>query len=79
MLTISDEDVKKTGFTEAELRVEIAVMLYEQNKFTLGQAAAFANLSQWEMQQIIGQRGIYVHYDVEDFHHDLKNLGIPVQ
>lgn len=76
MLTISDIEIKKTGLTELELRVEIAVMLYVQNRFTLGQAAEFAGISQWEMQKIIGDRGIFVHYDVAEFHEDLKNLGI---
>jgi len=42
-LIIPDEIIHKTNLTEKELKVEISVMLFEENKFTLGQASDFSN------------------------------------
>lgn len=60
--------------SEAELRWEIAVLLFEQEKITLGTASQFAGMNQLEFQQILGKRKISIHYGVEEFRQDLKTL-----
>jgi predicted HTH domain antitoxin len=65
--------------SEAEMLVEIAVKLFQQDRLTLGQAAAFAGLTQFEMQRVLSARQIPLHYGAEDLEHDLatakKRLG----
>lgn len=60
--------------TEAEMRQEIAVMLFQQEKLTLAQASRFANMHRVAFQHLLASRHIPVHYDVEDFEQDIKNL-----
>jgi predicted HTH domain antitoxin len=43
-LTVSDELLQTAHLSEAELLREIAVTLFQQDRLTLGQAAAFAGL-----------------------------------
>lgn len=44
MLLIDDKTLKETKLTEAELRREIALMLYRTGKLPLAKAARFAGL-----------------------------------
>ncbi len=59
---------------EADLRTEIAISLFQQERITLGTASQLAGLHQIEFQQLIASRGICVHYDVEDLEQDLTSL-----
>ncbi|NJL19703.1 MAG: UPF0175 family protein [Leptolyngbyaceae cyanobacterium SM1_3_5] len=73
-IVISDEIVIATRMTEAEIRLEIAVMLFQKEKLTLAQAARFARIHRVAFQHTLASRHIPVHYDVEDFEQDIKNL-----
>jgi len=73
-LEIPDDIVRATHLTPDELRVEIAVMLFERDRLTLGQASILAGKKQPEFQQVLAGRKISLHYDVEDFRKDLQTL-----
>lgn len=60
--------------TEADLRTELAITLFQQERVTLGTASQIAGMHQMEFQQLIGSRGICIHYDVAEFEEDLQNL-----
>jgi len=60
--------------TEAEMRQEIAVMLFEREKLTLAQASRFAGLHRVAFQHLLASRRIPIHYGLEDFEKDLENL-----
>ena len=60
--------------SEADLRTELAISLFQQERITLGTASQLAGLHQIEFQQLIASRGICVHYDVEDLEQDLQSL-----
>ncbi|NCQ71468.1 MAG: UPF0175 family protein [Microcystis aeruginosa W13-15] len=73
-IDISDEILSATRRTEAEMRLEIAVMLFQKEKLTLAQASRFAGMNRIAFQHLLASRPIPVHYDVEDFEQDIKNL-----
>jgi predicted HTH domain antitoxin len=73
-VVISEDLLYATHLSESELKQEIAVMLFEKDKLTLGQAARFAELSQWRFQHLLASRAIPVHYDVKEFEQDLATL-----
>jgi len=50
------------------------VTLFQQDRLTLGQTAAFAGLTQLEMQRILAARQIPLHYGPEDLDHDLATV-----
>ncbi|PSB27232.1 UPF0175 family protein [Stenomitos frigidus] len=60
--------------TEADLRQELAIALFQQERITLGSASQLAGMHQIEFQRLIASRGINIHYDVDDLKQDLKNL-----
>lgn len=73
-ILISDEILQSARITEAELRQEIAVMLFRQERFTLGQASRFAEMSQLQFQRLLGSRHIALHYDLAELQEDVKSL-----
>jgi len=73
-LVIPDEILQSTHMSEKELSQEIAVLLFQKEKLTLGQASQLAGVSQWQFQQLLASRHIPVHYDVAEFEEDLKTL-----
>ena len=73
-LTISDEFLQTAKTSEAELKLEIAIVLFQQEKITLGTASQFAGMNQLEFQRILGSRQIPIHYGSEDLHQDLQTL-----
>lgn len=73
-VVIPDEILHTARMTEAELKQEIAVMLFEKEKLTLGQASHLAGMNQLQFQHLLASRQIPVHYDVEDLEADIKTL-----
>jgi predicted HTH domain antitoxin len=73
-ITILDEILTTTRMTEAEMQQEIAVMLFQKEKLTLAQASRFSGMNRIAFQHLLASRQIPVHYDVEDFEQDIKNL-----
>ncbi|HHY58272.1 MAG TPA: UPF0175 family protein [Chloroflexi bacterium] len=57
--------------TPAELRVELAVQLYEQRRLAIGHARELAGMSLWQFRQLLASRGIAPHYDVSDLDEDM--------
>jgi predicted HTH domain antitoxin len=73
-IVISDELLTATRMTDAEMRQEIAVLLFQKEKFTLAQASRFAGVNRIAFQHLLASRQIPIHYGVEDFEQDIKNL-----
>ncbi len=73
-LAIPDDFLRTAHITEADLKLEIAILLFQQEKITLGTASQFADMNQLEFQRILGSRKIPIHYGVEDFRQDLRTL-----
>jgi predicted HTH domain antitoxin len=60
--------------TASELAQEIAILLYQKEKLTLGQASRLAQMSQLQFQLVLASRQIPIHYDVAEFEADLQTL-----
>jgi predicted HTH domain antitoxin len=73
-LVIPDEVLDAARMSAAELAQEIAILLYQKEKLTLGQASRLAEMSQLQFQFLLASRQIPVHYDVAEFEVDLKTL-----
>lgn len=73
-LIISDEIVKASGLSEEKLLTEVILMLFQQDKITLGKAAELLNISQISFQKLMGERRINIHYDVEELQEDIEHL-----
>ena len=71
---IPDEILQATRMSETELKQEIAILLFQKEKLTLGQASKLAGMNQFLFQHLLASRQIPLHYDVEDLEADLKTL-----
>ena len=73
-LVIPDEVLQSAHMSEADLRREIALMLFRDKRFTLAQASNFADVERIAFQRLLAERQIPMHYDVDDFRQDLATL-----
>ena len=73
-VTIPEGVLASAHITAAELLLELALLLFQQKKLTLGQASRLAGMSQLQFQHLLASRQIPVHYDVVDFEADLRTL-----
>jgi predicted HTH domain antitoxin len=74
-LVISDDVIRASGLSEADLLLEIIILLFQQEKLSLGKASEILGMPQIRFQRLIADRGICVHYDVVDFQEDLQHLN----
>lgn len=71
---ISDDLVRASGLSERELLLEIVLMLFRQDKISLGKASELMGMHRMELQKLLADQGISVHYDVAEFQEDLNTL-----
>jgi predicted HTH domain antitoxin len=72
--TIPDEVLAAAHITEHELRQELALTLFQQERLTFGQAAELAELPQLSFQRLLASRRIPIHYGVEEMEHALRRV-----
>ena len=73
-IKIPREVIHATRMTPEELRQELAIHLFQRGKLSFGKAREMAGMTVWAFQQLLGSRGILVHYDVKDYEEDLATL-----
>lgn len=73
-LVIADDILQASDMTENELLREIAIMLFQQDKISLGKASDLAKMNRVEFQKLLTKRHINLHYDVAEFQEDLQQL-----
>ena len=64
--------VSAAGITPEELKLELAIHLYETRRLSIGHAREIAGLSLWEFRQLLASRKISPHYDVADLDEDMQ-------
>lgn len=70
-IIISDEILTSSGLTEKEVRRELAIALFQNERLTLAQAAKVADQTQLEFQKLLASRRIPMHYGIEELQADL--------
>ena len=73
-IEIPREVIHATRMTPQKLKRELAIYLFQQDKLSFGKARKVADMNVWEFQQLLGSRGVPVHYSVEDYEEDLATL-----
>ena len=73
-VTIPDDVLAAAHLSEPELRLELAVALFREERLTLGQASRLAELDQFSFQSVLADREIPIHYGIEEFHEDLRTI-----
>lgn len=73
-MLVSDEIIQASGLSEQELLLEIVMMLFQKDKISLGKASELLGIHRMQFQKLLADRGLCVHYDVDEFQEDLKTL-----
>jgi predicted HTH domain antitoxin len=73
-VTISDEVLMAAHISDPELKRELALTLFQQERLTLAQASRLAEVGQLAFQALLAERQIPIHYRVEEFREDLRTL-----
>jgi predicted HTH domain antitoxin len=73
-VTISDEVLTAAHISEPELKRELALTLFQQERLTLSQASRLAEMGQLAFQALLADRKIPIHYGVDEFREDLRTL-----
>jgi predicted HTH domain antitoxin len=73
-LVIPDDVLRAVHMSATELRQEIALLLFQQDRLTFGKASEFAEMGQLEFQRLLASRQIPVHYGLPEFEEDLTTL-----
>ena len=60
--------------TSAELKLELALALYAQQRLSIGKARELAGMSLWAFRQQLAARQIPTHLDIDDVQEDIKTL-----
>ena len=67
-LEITDDILHAAHLSADEPCREIAILLFQQERLTLGQAAEL------DFQRMLAERGIAVHYGIAEFEDDLTTM-----
>jgi len=58
--------------TPDEVKVELAVRLYEQRRLSIGHARELAGMSLWQFRQLLASRQIAPDYGIEELDQDMQ-------
>lgn len=70
----SNTDFSHSEVQNTELLREIAIVLFQQERITLGRASLLCGMDQIEFQKLLASRGVSIHYGIEDYEADLKSI-----
>jgi predicted HTH domain antitoxin len=73
-LDIPDEITQSNTLSQIDWLREIAIALFQQELITLGTASHIAGMHQLEFQGLLSDRGICIHYDMDDYKADIESL-----
>ena len=57
-----------------DVKVDFAVWLYERERLTLAQAARLCGRTRLQFQKKLKERGVHLHYSVDDIQVDVQNM-----
>jgi len=73
-IEIPQEIIHATRMTPEEIKRELSAHLFQQGKLSFGKAREMCGMTAWAFQQLLGSKGINIHYDIEDYQEDLSTL-----
>ena len=73
---IPDNYLEEASLTESQVKLELAVWLYQRELLTMAQAARLAGLHRMQMQRELARRKIPIHYGIEELKSDMKKMNI---
>ncbi|HEX9962943.1 MAG TPA: UPF0175 family protein [Pyrinomonadaceae bacterium] len=76
IVEIPDQIITQSGLSAKEILLKVAIVLFREEKLTLGQASKLAGVHQFEFQKELAAGNIPVHYGEEDYKRDLQTIDL---
>ena len=73
-IIIPEEILRAAETNEEDLKLELALLLYKQNKISSGKLRDCLGLTVLEFQHELAKRDLSINYDVEDLNQDIETL-----
>ena len=73
-LNLPDNLSQTETFNQSDWLREIAIVLFQQERISLSRASKIAEMEIMNFQRLLADRGICVHYDVEELEQDVQHL-----
>ena len=73
-LDLPDSLNQTENFSQDDWLREIALALFQQERVSLSRASKIAGIELMDFQKLLANRGICIHYDVDDFEQDVQHL-----
>ncbi len=73
---IPDNCLEEASLTEPQVKLELAVWLFQKELLTMAQAAKLAGQHRIQMQRELARRKIPVHYGIEELKSDMERMNI---
>lgn len=77
VFNVPDPILQQAGVSPSEILLKLAILLFQEDRISLGQASKLADLHMVEFQKELARRNIPIHYGQEDYQNDkqiVKNL-----
>lgn len=77
VFTVPDPILQQAGISPSDILLKLAILLFQEERISLGQASKLANLHLVEFQKELARRNIPVHYGRDEYMNDIqmvKNL-----
>ena len=74
-IEISDDVLAANNWSEKDLLIELACMLYERTDFSWNAGTRMTGLSREDFLRELGKRKIAFKYTIADLEQDMKNLS----
>ena len=75
-LYIPEHLLQEAGLTEQNIKLELAILLFQKELLTLGLAAQLAGLHNIQFQRELAKRKISIHYGEEELKQDISKPNI---
>jgi predicted HTH domain antitoxin len=73
-LTLSDDIVLAANLSEADLRLALALALFQDGRITLAQGARLASLDRLAFQHQLSARKLQIHYCEVELDSDMRTI-----
>ena len=77
VFNVPDPILQQAGVSPSEILLKLAILLFQEDRISLGQASKLADLHMVEFQKELARMNIPIHYGQEDYQNDkqiVKNL-----
>lgn len=75
IVEIPDKVIAQTGLSPRDFLLKIALLLFQEERLSLGQASKLAGMHQSAFQKELAERRIPLHYGKDDFVRDLETIA----